>query len=263
LEQLTIVSFLAPNWFGHYEAVAAYLGELFQLETDLLQGEDNPLTDTRLINDELDLAFICGLPFSRYCYQAPAQLEALVAPVMQFPRYQDQPVYFSDVIVPANHTASSLADLQEARFCYNDRGSNSGYQMICDRLFQAGYGSNFFKSATPSGSHQHSIRWVAEGLADCAAIDSTVLEREQAQNPDLIKHIRILESIGPCPMPPLVVAQHLGQSVIHALRSALLQPNQTLQDTLQQFNVKRFAAVQSKDYDSLRRKHDQLLSTWA
>lgn len=260
---LMIVSYLAPNWFPFYQAVADYLGDVLQVDTLLIQGQDDPLRDVWLLQDRLDLAFMCGLPFSRYHQQMPEQVQALVAPVMRFPRYQQQPIYFADIIVRSDSEIATLADLAGKTFCYNDRGSNSGYQLMRDHLFQLAYPARFFQTVIASGSHQASIRWVVEGKADCAAIDSTVLERENHLTPALIDQLRVIETIGPCPMPPLIAAQHLGADRIHQVRSALLEPNQVLQSTMQQMDVERFSAVQTSDYTVLAHRYHQILqSDW-
>ncbi|WP_375467660.1 hypothetical protein [uncultured Nostoc sp.] len=39
LTSLRAVSYLAPNWFGLYQAIAAYLGRVLQLEIQLHLGE--------------------------------------------------------------------------------------------------------------------------------------------------------------------------------------------------------------------------------
>ncbi|HEY9813576.1 MAG TPA: PhnD/SsuA/transferrin family substrate-binding protein, partial [Candidatus Sericytochromatia bacterium] len=172
------MSYLAPNMFWFYKAVGAYLERVFDLETQIVQSFADPLSDPVLLDEQLEIAFICGLPFIRYHRVAPAQLEALVAPVMQANRYQNQPVYFADVIVNAGSNIKTFDDLAGKTLCYNDLGSNSGYNLLRYRLMQGEYSSSFFGKVIPSGFHQRSIQWVVNGLADCSAIDSTVLEEE-------------------------------------------------------------------------------------
>lgn len=77
----------------------------------LIQGHVDPLADPFLLSDEVDLAFICGLPFFKYHQIAPDKLKPLVAPVMQSSRYQNQSIYFSDVIINANSATMNFADL--------------------------------------------------------------------------------------------------------------------------------------------------------
>ena len=102
-----------------------------------------------------------------------------------------------------------------------------------------------------SGSHQRSIRWVVDGLADCAAIDSVVLEQELRDYPELSDDLQVVEVLGPCPIPPLVAAQHLGASLIQQLQLALLQPDAVLQAAMERVGVQRFSVVELEDYSPL------------
>lgn len=255
-EKLKLVSYLAPNMFAFYEAVGAYLNRVLGVETQVMQSQYDPLEDPMMLQDQLDIAFICGLPFARHQQAADNQLQALVAPVMQATRYQNRPVYFSDIIVNAKSDLKTFDDLRGKTLCYNDLGSNSGYNLLRQRLIEAGYPSSFFGKVTPSGSHQRSIRLVADGVADCAAIDSTVLEQELRKSPELATHLRIIDAIGPCPMPPVVVAKHLGSAFIDELQSVLCQPDQQLQSAMAKVGVQHYVAVDSEDYAALASGYD-------
>ncbi len=252
LTSLRAVSYLAPNWFGLYQAIAAYLGRVLQVEIQLHQGECDPLQDPLLFQDKIDLAFICGLPLIRHNQVVLDQLQTLVAPVMQTSRYDNCPIYYADIIVKANSNIKKFADLSGKTFCYNDSGSNSGYNLPRHWLSQEKYPQNFFGKTIESGSHQRSIRWVVEGLADCAAIDSVVLEQELRDVPELSQHLRVVQIIGPSPMPPLVVAQRLGIPLIQQMQLALLQADAELQGVMKKFGVRRFAAVKLEDYQVLK-----------
>ncbi|GAA6615764.1 PhnD/SsuA/transferrin family substrate-binding protein [Scytonema sp. NUACC26] len=251
LKKLRAISYLAPNSFDFYQAVVAYAGRILGVATQLHQGECDPLQDPLLIENQVDLLFICGLPLIRYCRHVPSQLQVLVAPVMKATRYQNQPIYFSDVIVNAASGLTRFEDLAFKSFCYNDLGSNSGYNLLCDRLIQTGHSKNFFSQAIQSGSHQRSIEWVVNGRVDCAAIDSVVLERELQQFPELSHQLRVVEVLGPSPMPPLVVAQRLGTASIEQLQFALLQPDTELQSVMEEVGVRRFTVVELKEYEGL------------
>lgn len=255
-EKLRLVSYLSPNLFWFYSAVGAYLGRVLGIETHLEQSQCDPLADPVMRQDQLDMAFICGLPFTQYDRVTPAQLAPLVAPVMQADRYQDRPVYFSDVIVHAGSDLKTFDDLLGKTLCFNDPGSNSGYNLLRQRLIQGGYPSRFFGKVIQSGSHQQSIQLVAKGLADCCAIDSTVLEEELRNFPELANRLQVIESIGPCPMPPVVVAQHLGPALIERLRSLLLQPDPQLQAAMVKAQIRRYDLVQSQNYTELGNLYD-------
>ncbi|HEY9604441.1 MAG TPA: PhnD/SsuA/transferrin family substrate-binding protein [Allocoleopsis sp.] len=237
--------------FEFYAAVEAYLHRVFNVETQLVQSQYDPLEDPMILSDRVDIAFICGLPFARRHQVASKQLQALVAPVMQHPRYKNRPIYFADIIVKQDSPFLRFDDLAGQTLCYNDLGSNSGYNLLRQRLIQGNYPSQFFGKAIQSGSHQQSIRLVIEELADCAAIDSTVIEQELRDFPELAHHLRVIESIGPCLMPPVVVAQRLGTALIQELQSALLHPDSELNAAMKRSHIQHYATVQSEEYAGL------------
>lgn len=249
--KLKLVSYLAPNWFWFYKAVAAYLERVLKTETQIISGEGDPLLELMRSPDQFDLAFICGLPFIRYCQMVPNRLQAVVAPVMRSPRYQNRPIYFSDIIVNAASNLTTFVDLKGKIWCYNDPGSNSGYNLMYYHLLEKGYPFDFIGKAIQSGSHQRSISWVVEGKADFAAIDSTVLEQELRDFPELSQHLRVVDSIGPNPMPPIVAKVDLGAEFIDRIQSALLSPDAELLAAMEKAGVQRYAAVESRDYDAL------------
>jgi phosphonate transport system substrate-binding protein len=253
---LRLISYLAPNMFGFYEAVGASLSRVLGIETQVVQSQYDPLEDPMMLEDRLDMAFICGLPFARRHRVIARQLQALVAPVMQARRYENCPIYFSDMIVNAQSNLQSFADLAGKTWCYNDPGSNSGYNLVRQRLIQGAYPSRFFGQVIQSGSHQRSIRWVVEGQADCSAIDSTVLEQELRNFPEFSPHLRVIESLGPCPMPPVVAAQRLGTDLINALRSALCEPDAELQAAMTRSHIQKYVPVQCEDYEELATMYD-------
>jgi phosphonate transport system substrate-binding protein len=245
----------------YYQSVVLFLGRVLQCETQFVSSDLDPINDLRLQEDNVDLAFICGLPFIRQCRTAPEQLRAIAAPVMQADRYQNHPIYFSDVIVQAESQFQTFSDLAGSTVCYNDPGSNSGYYLLRYRLLQEQCSTRFFKAAVQSGSHQRSIRWVIEGKANCAAIDSTVLEQEFRVFPELAHQVRTIESSDPCPMPPIVVSAHLGNDLIRQIQAALLQPDTELKAAMAKMNVKRYASVNNEDYAAIAKIYDAVTNS--
>jgi phosphonate transport system substrate-binding protein len=169
-------------------------------------------------------------------------------------RYGGRPVYFTDVVVRHDSPVGSFADLRGRAWAYNDDGSNSGYVMPRDHLLRLGETRGYFARAVASGSHQRSIEMVLAGDVDASGIDSTVLELECRQRPGLADRLRTVESIGPCPIPPVVVGRRLPEPTRQRLREALLAMHHEpagraiLADGL----IARFVRVRDADYDPIR-----------
>jgi len=254
---LRAISYLSPNLFWFYKAIA----EAFErqcnlkagkLKVELVEAKCDPLDDKLLQHDQWDIAFICGLPLIRHNRKAAKPLRLLAAPVMLGDRYENQPIYFADIVVNAASDFQSFEDLKGTRFCYNDQGSNSGYNLLRYRLLQhLNYKETaYFSKVQQSGSHQRSLHWIASGLADCATIDSVVMEAELRQFPELGKSLRIIESMR-SPMPPIAVSSRLAPSLIEQLQNTLFNPDPELQAAMIIAQVKRYAKVTAQDYEPI------------
>lgn len=257
LGTLRIVSYLAPNLLWLYEAVGNYLGRSLGIEVQVSQAEADPLVDPLLTKEQWDVLFICGLPLTLLEESVPGRFKPLVAPVVQAERYQDCPTYFSDVIVRASSSLQTWDDLAQTLFCYNDVGSHSGYNLVRHCLLARKPG--FFRRVVQSGAHVRSLQWVMAGKADCAAIDSTVLEQALRDHPEWATQIRIVASLGPSPMPPLAVSQRL-EKLHEEIRRALLQPDALLQANLAQAGIRRFAPVDIATYQPVLQMHRAALA---
>ena len=96
---------------------------------------------------------------------------------------------------------------------------------------------------------------ILDGRIDASAIDSTVLEQEIRREPAIHSRIRILERLGPSPMPPWVVLRSLSPDLRSSLRAVLLGMHRDLRGraVLAEGHMARFAPVVDSDYDAIRR----------
>jgi len=250
---LTLASFLAENARSVHERLAGYLARRLGEPTGLSGAPwDERL---RMLDDgRIDVAFICGLPYSERFDRPGRPIELLCAPVMAHPRYAGCPIYFTDAIVRRDSPARTFADLRGRVWAYNDEGSNSGYVMPRHHLLALGETRGYFARAVASGSHQQSIQMVRDGAADAAGIDSTVLELELTRCPALAPDLRVVESIGPCPIPPVVVGRHLPEARKRRLRDAFvaLHEDAEARAILADGLIARFVPVTDADYDPIR-----------
>ena len=254
-EPVRFASFLGDNAFEFYRQVVAYLGQATGLPTEMVCELSADKQDQKVNAGQIQAVFTCGLPYVRKADRQPPLLRLLAAPVMDEARYQNRPIYFSDIIVRADSPYRSLADLRGATFTYNEVYSLSGYMLPCYHLFTRGEIGSFFKETVQSGSHAASMDWVEAGHAATAAIDSVVLAMEMAQRPERASGLRVVERVGPMPMPPVAASTQLAHPLHHQLQQALLTMHTTGrgQAVLKQGGLRRFASVTDSDYDPIRR----------
>lgn len=234
-------TFLAPRLEPAYAEITRALADELGVRPSLAVGDD----PSRLASGELDLAFLCGLLYTEL-RDAGADIEALGAPVFAAARYEDRPMYFSDIVVRRADPARSLEDLAGRTFAFNERGSHSGYNALAAELVARGIGEPFFGAAVETGGHERSLCAVLDATVDTAAIDSQVLEVAFEQDAELFERLRVIEAIGPSPAPPLVAGSALEVVERERLRSRMASTRSKMPA------VRRWVAVADSDYDPIR-----------
>lgn len=254
MNTLKITSCMAPNADNTCRAIADYLGDRLSIPTRFISDMPWQAREQLFDAHEIQLCWICGLPYVWKADVPGATIEPLVAPVMQGDRYQNRPIYFSDVIVRNDSPYQNFLDLRGSVWAYNEPRSHSGYLVTRAHLAVL-QEHRFFRQAVESGAHQTSLQWLLEGKVDATAIDSTVLETELRQRPDLRSQLRIIETLGPSPAPVWVVSTTVPAALRQQLRSLFLNLHTDPWEhkILHAAAVARFAAVSDRDYDPIRK----------
>lgn len=211
--------------------------------------------ERRFDGGTIQILWICGLPYIQKAADPAARTVLIAAPVMAGARYADKPVYFSDIVVHSRSPYRRFADLRGATWSYNEPNSHSGCTTIRYYLAKRGEGSDFFGRVVQSGSHENSLRMILDGRIDGSAIDSTVLELEIARRPTLAAELRVLDSIGPSPIPPWLADSRLPRTLQDGLRQVFCTMHHDVQgrQILRSARLARFVPVSDSDYDPLRR----------
>jgi phosphonate transport system substrate-binding protein len=227
--KLLFASYLAPSIRPLYEFVAEACGD-----SELVDGGDW----RDLAAGQIDVAFVCSPPL----IWLTGAVEAIAAPVLRDPRFRGRPLYCSDVVVARDASYTSFGDLRGARWAYNEPSSWSGYWVT---LAQVGDWS-YFGEVVAAGYHRRALRMVAAGEVDGAAIDCQVLGVELRDHPELAQQVRIVDSLGPGPIQPVVVRADLNPEVKGRLQRRLFGLGGAV---LERFLVERFAPA--PDYSSV------------
>jgi len=254
MQTLTISTCMAPNMDYFARDVAEYLASRLGARVDLRVDVPWQEREQMLDAGQLDLCWICGLPYVRKADARPGSLIPLAAPVMRAPRYQNQPIYFSDVVVRRGSPFQRLEDLLGAVWAYNEPGSHSGYGVVRYTLAVRGTRLNMFGRVIKAGSHQNALGMIVRGEVDAAAIDSTVLEQEMRDRPALTGQIRVIDIFGPSPIPPWVAPARLPAELRETLRSLLMEMHTgpAGRALLERAAVARFAPVDDTAYAPIR-----------
>jgi len=251
---LVLASLMAPNADPFYRALARYLTQVLGRRVRSLDKVDWTVREQMLHAGKADFGFVCGLQYVQVVDRGLADLDLLVAAVPAGSRYRGQPVYFSDVVVKFDSPFRTFDDLRGRSWAFNEPTSHSGYNVARYHVALKGVPVGFFRQVVSGDAHQNSLRLVAKGLVDAAAIDSTVLEQELIDHPELAKRVQIIDSLGPSPIPPGVIGRHVSGPTRRALRAALLAMHERAEgrQVLALARYERFVAVTDLDYDRIR-----------
>lgn len=250
---LTLATCQAGNTVPISRALAGYLSQRLGRPVRYLDGYDWRAAYADIAAGRIDIGWICGRPYVEL-RDGGAPVSLLAAPVMAGGRYGGRPIYFSDVVVRRDSRFQSFGDLRGASWAYNEPGSQSGYHITRYHLARLGQTGRYFGRVVASGGHVRSLKMVLGGEIDASAIDSTVLEWEWAGAPELSDRIRVIETLGPSPIPPLVVSGERGFAAREVAREALLALPDTAEGRaiLALGGLERFVAVEDGDYDAIR-----------
>ncbi len=248
---LRVVTYLAPNMFPVYEFITRRLAERLNRPAELAVG--TPRYEE--LAEEADVAFVCGLAYVEMVDRGEADIAPLAAPVLCGPRYEGRPVYFSDVIVRRDSPFHAFADLRGGSWAYNEPHSHSGYGVTRYRLAQLGEGDGYFRRVVQSGWHERSIRMVCSGAVDASAIDTQVLAVALRDAPELARQLRIIDTLGPSTIQPVVASRRLSPATRQAIQEVLLSlgDDPATRSRLAHGFIERFVTIDDADYDDIRR----------
>lgn len=253
---IRLATLLSPVLYETYEFIARYLGERLNLVTSLHTAHSS----SEFERGEAEIGFLCGLLYVHLERASSCPIELLAAPVLQGERYQDAPCYFSDVIVRRDSPYASFTDLSGCTWAYNERASHSGYNLVHYNLLQRGLPPDYFRRTIETGSHLQSLRAVLAGDADATALDSHLLDVLLQRETGLGNNLRVVETLGPSPIPPLVILKNLDPTLKLRIRETLLTMHHDPRaaSELGKGQIKHFVPVSNEDYDVMRVMFDRV-----
>jgi len=234
--------------FVYYSQLKGYIEKRLGQPVQLIDRGNYDEMNRLLETEDVDAAFVCAGPYVEGRERFGMQLLAM-------PLVKGKPVYHSYIIVPAGSPARSLEDLRGKVFAFTDPKSNSGKLVptfMLSRMKETP--QHFFGKVEFTYGHDKSIRGVAEGIVDGAAVDSLIWEYLAMKHPELTAKTRILLRSEPYGIPPFVVRPGMDEGLKRRLQQILLQAadDEEGRQILKGMMIDRFVAGDDRNYDTIR-----------
>lgn len=231
-----------------YTHLARYLEDYLGYPVQFINPQTYAEVNLLMNSGDIDVAFVCTYAYVKG--QRDFGMELVAAPEVK-----GRAEYASYIIVPQTSPVKDLSGLKGRRFAFSDPMSMSGRLFPLYYIAQMGEtAETFFGSYIFTYSHDKSIRAVADGLVDGAAIDSLVFEAFARHHPDIISRVKIIQKSKHFASPPVVMRPTLDLSLKKQIRTAFLTlpESETGRKILAKLGLDRFIAVNDEAYNSVR-----------
>lgn len=232
----------------YYNDLLEYMEEETGMPVKIIQRKTYAEINDLIKNRTVDLGFICT--YSYVLGKDDFNMEIIAAPVKN-----GKKEYHSYIIKHSSVEAETFLDLEGYSFAFTDPISNSGRLFPLYLLYLEGETpDSFFDQYIYTYSHDNSIRAVAEGLVDAAAVDSLVYDHLYDRDPDYFKNIEIIQISQPFGVQPVVVHPDLDPGFKSKLQNLLvtLHENPRGQNILFNLGLDRFDYQDDAAYDGIR-----------
>ncbi len=247
--RVAIAAMISPETTKEYYGdLMRLIGERTGRRTVILQRKTYAEVNKLIENKEVDLAFVCAGPYVDG--REKFGMEILATPVIN-----GKTVYRSYILAPRGDGIESFHDLRDKTFAFTDPDSNTGTLVPKFMLAELGETpKSFFGETFLTYSHDNSIKAVAEGLADGAAVDSLIWEFMNSTDPRDTSRTKIIERSPAYGNPPVVVHPDLEPRMKQRLREVLLSLHKDEEAAilLRKLKIDRFEAGDDEMYDSIR-----------
>ena len=231
-----------------YDDLLRLVADRMQRRALLAQRKTYAQINDMVEREEVDVAFVCSSPY--VSGKAKFGMELLAVPIMY-----GRNTYHSYIIVHRDSSLDSFDDLKGRLFAFTDPGSNTGCLVPKYMLLRRGEtAQSFFAETYYTYSHDNSIRAVAEGMADGAAVDSLIWDYLQSTDPTYTARTKIVEKSPPYGIPPIVVHPDSAPDLKRQLRRVFLtlHEDEEARSILGTLRIDRFEESDDAAYDSIR-----------
>ncbi len=255
--RIAVAAMISPQYtYEYYAELLESVGQRMGTQVDLVQKKTYAQVNAMLKHREIEIGFVCAGPYVEG--KKDFGMEPLVVPVVNGKR-----VYHSYFIVHKDSPVQAFAQLRGKAFAFTDPHSNTGCLVptyVLARRNETPQG--FFGETLFSYSHDNSIKMVAEGRVDGAAVDSLIWEFMDHVNPEFTSRTKIIETSPGYAIPPIVVHPDLDAQRKEKIRQVFLSFHEDPRgrEILSRLQIDRFEPARDEDFDSVRQMQRWLSS---
>ena len=247
--RVAVAAMISPLSTKHYyEDLLRAIGDSVDRRVVFAQRKTYSEVNDLLETKDIDIAFVCSGPYVAGHRQFG--MEILAVPVVNGAK-----VYRSYILARSDSPVACLDDLHGKRFAFTDPKSNTGY--LVPQYMLSRHGNNparFFSQTSFTYGHDNSIKAVAEGVVDGAAVDHLIWEFLNATDPTYTRRTKVVEKSPPYGIPPVVVHPQLDPELKKRLRAAFLSLHEQPEaaGSLRRLRIDRFEEGDDAAYESVR-----------
>ncbi|NIA07431.1 MAG: phosphate/phosphite/phosphonate ABC transporter substrate-binding protein [Actinobacteria bacterium] len=245
--RFAIATMVSPQaTFASYRRMVELIGHEVGLKGGIVLRPTYRQVRESLEKESVDVAFVCT---GTYVHGRDSGLIELLAQ----PQFKAGLSYRCVIIVPRDSSVLEWDDLKGKTMAFTDPESNTGSLVPRAALITRGYKpAEFFGKIIFTGSHDRSVRAVANCVVDAAAVDSLVFYPMINKDPSLSKKVRVIWTSEPFGPPAIVVPTNLDAGLKAALRQVLFSFHKTSEgsEILAAMGIERFRPPRKDDYDS-------------
>ncbi|MCB2253748.1 PhnD/SsuA/transferrin family substrate-binding protein [Pseudomonas chlororaphis] len=151
----------------------------------------------------------------------------------------------------ASDPRRTLSALRGSRGVINGEDSNSGMNLLRQRLAPLQRDGRFFASVGISGSHRQSLRWLREGQADLAAVDSVTFAYLARHAEEEVAGLRVIARSAASPTLPYIGVAGLEDEQVERIRAAMNAALAALPAVAETLGLREVLPAAEADYQVL------------
>ncbi|HHY66081.1 MAG TPA: phosphate/phosphite/phosphonate ABC transporter substrate-binding protein [Alicyclobacillus sp.] len=223
------------------------MGNALGIKVNVYVGDDYTSVIEAMRAKKVDLGYFG--PFSYII----AHQEAGAEPIACKATSKENAFYHSEIVVPADSPAKTIADLKGKTFLYADPASTSGHlfpqAMISEELnIPPEKVDSFFSNVSYSGGHDKSIIAIAHHQADGAGVCDVCIQRFIDAGMVKASDFRVIKTSAPIPLDPLTYRNDLPPDLVAKIKEFVLNYDKQNPDYFKKTGTKAFYPMTDADY---------------